>query len=137
LLRHNIKDTIIMHKFKEKKQESQTECCTATSEHELSYLFKKVYDFLDVPGDKKQLHCKIQEATGPLVNISTIRVYCNNLHRLPEKVKLWYLKIMIALLLNQLSTKIEIQKVFISESEKAARELANKLTQLTKEEDAN
>ena len=44
---------------------------------------------------------------------------------------------MIALLLNQLSTKIEIQKVFISESEKAARELANKLTQLTKEEDAN
>jgi hypothetical protein len=79
--------------------------------------FYRAYDYLSEFGEKKELLHAIVERTGPLVKTSTIRTYLNDINRIPEKTRVWYLRLITPILQRLVLQKIQKERAELDQKE--------------------
>ena len=79
--------------------------------------FYKAYDFLSEKGEKKVLHIEIAEKAKPFAKEATIRAYCNDIERIPEDRKSWYLRLITPVLSRMVEAKIKKEREKFEEKE--------------------
>lgn len=123
-----------MDKVKLKKAENQTECFNETicENWDFETVFEFCYNLLAEYGDKKVLHYSVVSLTNPQVAVGTVRMFCNNISRIPEKSRTWYLKAIVSNLSRELQTKIDQKRLELQNAETALKLLSEKLEETLK-----
>jgi hypothetical protein len=123
-----------MDKVKLKNAENQTKCFNATigKSWDFETVFEYCYNLLAEYGDKKVLHYSVIALTNPQVSVGTVRMFCNNISRIPEKNKTWYLKAIVSNLSRELQTKIDQKRLELQNAETALQILSEKLSETLK-----
>ena len=109
------------------KSDKQIKCSDTTNLKDKSFTdaFAECYNMLG-HGEKKLLHRAVIEITNPPIAAGTVRGYCADPNKIPEKSREWYFKAMTSLLCFELEKKIDAMHESVQAlSEKLLTELKN------------
>jgi len=84
--------------------------------------FSNVYQKLDRFGEKNQLHLIIAEQAKPF-EPTTIRAYCSDPRRIPEKNRKFFYPLMAECIYHHVQERISVQRAFCDEIEKEVENL--------------